>query len=45
MLVVVLPATLMVLFSHLALASHYGTNIDFLNPAALRVFVTHLPLL
>jgi hypothetical protein len=30
----------MVLFSRLALPSHYGTNIDFLNPAALRVFVT-----
>jgi hypothetical protein len=42
MLVVVSPATL---FSRLALASHRGTNIDFLNPAALRVFVTHLPLL
>ncbi|KIM89300.1 hypothetical protein PILCRDRAFT_219992 [Piloderma croceum F 1598] len=27
----------MVLLSRLALASHYGTNIDFLNPAALRV--------
>ncbi|KIM77692.1 hypothetical protein PILCRDRAFT_825130 [Piloderma croceum F 1598] len=26
----------MVLFSRLALASHYGTTIDFLNPAALR---------
>ena len=26
----------MVLFSRLAFASHYGTSIDFLNPAALR---------
>ena len=44
-LVEVFPATLMILFTRLALASHYGINVDFCNPAALRVFVTHLSLL